>query len=322
MDQEMARVLQEVALWDACSLTDCEAVAHAVEQRLPSLWELMGVETYEVGGQRHAIALFAWRPPSTSSAVTYALLPGGTVTLGYDRRAPLAPDKELVRDWWDTRMLSLHGERVTLDGALVREIIPMGENALAAELAEHLLPLRTVTLAPFLLETIAQEAEQVLPAPVLTYERYRWKGKDSCYFTRSIHRALPHRHVVAFLKQQGCRLPSADEWEYACAAGARSLFYWGDGPFASGEDRPVDPPAHNAFGVRIVTDSYRWEYCQDPSMMRGGDGGALACSGEGVLASSLPHASAYACRLTDKQVNNGVFGPCFRRVFDLPFPLA
>ncbi|MBX3170467.1 MAG: hypothetical protein KF760_23880 [Candidatus Eremiobacteraeota bacterium] len=45
--------------------------------------------------------------------------------------------------------------------------------------------------------------------------------------------------MVADLASQGFRLPSADEWEYACAAGSRTLFHWGD--HVPCDWYPVDP---------------------------------------------------------------------------------
>ena len=73
----------------------------------------------------------------------------------------------------------------------------------------------------------------------------------------------------------------------------------------------------NTFGLSIAKDTYQWEYVSDPSIMVGGDEGWAECGGAGLFAQSLPRASAYHFALDDKQINQGVYSPCFRRAYDL-----
>ncbi|MGW4380080.1 hypothetical protein [Kitasatospora sp. NPDC004531] len=105
----------------------------------------------------------------------------------------------------------------------------------------------------------------------------------------------PPAEAPAELAARGLRMPSADEWEHACGAGASTLFRWGD-------DCPLDRipyhdlagPHHrpNALGLRIADDTYRAELSTDPAAVHGGDGGESACGGYGHLLGWLPLATA------------------------------
>ncbi|MFJ8750626.1 hypothetical protein ACIREO_15010 [Streptomyces sp. NPDC102441] len=102
--------------------------------------------------------------------------------------------------------------------------------------------------------------------------------------------------VPALLAGDGLRLPSPDEWEHACGAGARTLFRWGEGypadvPPYGGDKGPHHPP--NAFGLHIAFDVYDTaEMTSDPASVYGGDGGEAVCGGYGSLLEWLPLATA------------------------------
>lgn len=105
----------------------------------------------------------------------------------------------------------------------------------------------------------------------------------------------PPADVPAALAARGLRMPSSDEWEHACGAGADTLFRWGN-------DCPLDripygdrTGPHNrpsAFGLRIAYDTYRAELTSDATSIRGGDGGESVCGGYGRLLAWLPLATA------------------------------
>ncbi|WP_329376150.1 hypothetical protein OG625_01540 [Streptomyces sp. NBC_01351] len=136
---------------------------------------------------------------------------------------------------------------------------------LRAHLAEVLSPHRSATLAAVLM---AVEAEALTELPA---------------------------DMPAVLAARGLRMPTADEWEHACGAGAATLFRWGD-------DCPLDriPYDHltgphsglSAFGLRIAHDTYSMELTSDVTAVHGGDGGESACGGYGNLLAWLPLATA------------------------------
>lgn len=318
MDQAVSRTLRDLRMWDTLSPDECAAVACAVAAVLPSSFQFVGVENHQADSQQHHIARFDWNAPTQPSPSTFALIPGGTVTLGYDPTQRPVPSEKLVREWmgyWED------DEDDDEDDEEEKHIPPPANYAAFYAYAESkLLPLRTATLQPFLIETTAQEASKVLQPPSMIFYSFkdRWqKERRVTSIYHGQHLSIPQRHVGALLKHQGFRLPTSDEWEYACSAGARTLFYWGDWQFTEVEDATGIYAPRNAFGLEIANNPYDWEYCSDPALMRGGDGGCAVCGGEGELASWLPLASSYHCQLDEKEITLGVYSPWFRRVLGL-----
>lgn len=106
----------------------------------------------------------------------------------------------------------------------------------------------------------------------------------------------PYADMPAVLAARGLRMPTPDEWEHACGAGAETLFRWGDEcPLdrISYEDVTGPQTEPNAFGLRIAYDTYRAEVTSDTSSVHGGDGGESVCGGYGVLLSWLPLATSH-----------------------------
>jgi hypothetical protein len=126
-----------------------------------------------------------------------------------------------------------------------------------------------------------------------------------------------HRSVTITMRQvrdwaftDGFYVPTSDQWEHACRAGTRTFWWWGNKLAC-----PV--PERNAFGLQIAWNTYRWEWCTDPDVYRGGDGGDSCCGGLGSLITNLRLGSAYFEPLGVSNDDSERFvGDC-RRVFCL-----
>lgn len=317
----LPEALFDLHLWDQLSPHACEEIARIVEKHLPASFRFLHVETFAAGTQQHHMALFEWMPSTNHPPCSFALIPGGAATLGYDRTQRLVPRKDLVQEWQDCHLYEIAS--ITGDVQMLRDCFPdLGVythtyDALYAHMDKVLSPLRTVTISPFLLQISARPAEQFF----VSYRRYHqqrsMKGRTRVrWFTQSWPPPAPHQGIVDLLEREGFRLPTSDEWEYACAAQSRTLFYWGNGPFEILSKEHYHTGV-NAFGLSIVQNPYQWEFCAEPGIMRGGDGGGAACGCEGQLADALTLASAYMIRVPEEWLITGVYGAHIRRLYDL-----
>ncbi|MEU4181176.1 hypothetical protein [Streptomyces sp. NPDC026589] len=177
----------------------------------------------------------------------FALIPGGTVALGFDLDT-WQPTPEQAADYAES----------------LEQGFGYGPD-LRAHLAEVLSPRRSVSLATVLM-AVQDEALTELPA------------------------AMP-----AVLAARGLRMPSSDEWEHACGAGADTLFRWGNdfafGSIPYGDDTGPHQQL-SGFGLRIAYDTYSTELTSDVTAAHGGDGGESVCGGYGWVLAWLPLATA------------------------------
>ncbi|MFC9295736.1 hypothetical protein ACFTWH_10540 [Streptomyces sp. NPDC057011] len=212
-----------------------QQAADLVEGRVTS------VETVEhLGAPLHRVRI-------ERAGEEFALIPGGTVTLGFDLDS-WRPTPEQTADY----------------EASLEQDFGYGPD-LRAHLAEVLSPYRTATLATVLMAVETEDLTE-LPADMPTV-----------------------------LAARGLRVPTSDEWEHACGAGAATLFRWGD-------DCPLDRIPYgdltgphskpNAFGLHIAYDTYSMELTSDVTAVHGGDGGESVCGGYGNLLAWLPLATA------------------------------
>lgn len=140
-------------------------------------------------------------------------------------------------------------------------------------LDECLSPHRRVAIGPVLMETIARRFE------------YGCDGDDQ---------TEGYERILSLLGDQ-FRLPTCDEWEYACAAGTRTLFRWGaDCPVSNSHDDKVFllHKQRNAFGLAFNSSTYDTELCHG-AQLRGGDGGGAVHGGMGKVNTWFPLASAF-----------------------------
>ncbi|MFF3602252.1 hypothetical protein [Streptomyces sp. NPDC002463] len=118
----------------------------------------------------------------------------------------------------------------------------------------------------------------------------------------------PPAEMPAVLAERGLRMPTSDEWEHACGAGAGTLFRWGNDcpldelPYGDGPAPRNEP---SAFGLRIAYDTYRSELTSDTTAVHGGDGGESVCGGYGHLLAWLPLATAHR----NPSMTEFVYGP-------------
>lgn len=226
--------------WRSADLPTARRIARQAADLVEG--RVVSVETVEhLGAPLHRVRI-------ERAGSEFALIPGGTVALGFD-----------LGNWRPTPEQTADYEASTEEG------YGYGLDDLRAYLAAVLSPHRTATLATVLM-AVENEALTELPAD-----------------------------MPAVLEGRGLRMPSPDEWEHACGAGAGTLFRWGD-------DCPLDripygDPAGphtglSAFGLHIAYDTYTTELTSDVTAVHGGDGGESVCGGYGNLLGWLPLATA------------------------------
>jgi len=166
---------------------------------------------------------------------------------------------------------------------------------------EMMTPLRTVSIEPFLIEVETKELG-----------------------VRQI--PISRRDTLELISQDGFRFATSNEWEYACAAGSRTLWHWGNEyPLycypkeCKDWDLNLKP---NAFGLHIATYPYNYEFCAEPEICRGGDAGASICGGYGTTVAWLALASAWISVVSmfepDARDDKEYFQPHLRRVYSIP----
>ncbi len=262
-------VIHDLADWDQASGQERNRVAQSIADTLAPRFLFQGLELCALGDQRHWVAMYTWR------GIGFALLPGYHGVLGFDAEAALALTREAF-----LRCYAADDREHTLAD---------WQDYLHSTLA----PVRTVSLSPLLVQRTATSLQVLEPIA-----------------GGMLLREGPTREeIVALAHADGFRLASADEWEYACSGGARTLFRWGDtwldAPWGSsnlrrerGFPRAIvdwqEDQRPNAFGLIIGHHPQQLEYCREPGVVRGGDGGGAASGdGEFHFVQWLPLASAY-----------------------------
>ncbi|MFC5926495.1 hypothetical protein [Micromonospora vulcania] len=252
----------------------------------------VGLKDTVYAGRSHRIALF------DRDGMRFALVPGGRPTLGYDgARFRPTPDQaasytESAGDY-ELPPLAEHVDAMTSPVRMV-EVPAMLIAVQAFEPCET--PLAPDD--PRVVELVASARpgiggmKAVLPDGGVRVEFDRAGRVTRARLTREVS----YDEAMAGLTSIGLRTTTPDEWEWACGAGATTLFRWGD--TSANDGYPFDHKAgphreQNLWGLAIGQDPYQHETTTERTIVCGGDGGGAACGGDGFFLGWLTLATAY-----------------------------
>ncbi|MFC0437815.1 hypothetical protein [Kutzneria buriramensis] len=279
------------AAWRDLSDESATEVARAIASE--NDLALIGVRAREYAGRRQRIAVFE------RDGLRFSLLPADRVTLGFDghRFTPTEAQAESYADSVDEYDLPPLAEHVDAMTSPVRTVdlpaVLVGIEAFdgcrvdvdaddprVQEVIAHLGP------KPGCEITSTGDGDGV---------RIRF-DQDGGIAEAQVIEDVTYADAVRRVTELGLRPASPDEWEYACGAGATTLFRWGDD--CRGDRSPYDDPdgvqhKPNLWGLRIGQDSYRHEWTSEPTIVCGGDGGGTECGGAGAFLAWLTLATAY-----------------------------
>ena len=208
--------------WKSLSAAERERTARQLGSNLPTGFTFDSVFRFNSGMGDVATFTFEGRK--------FAFIPGGTFELGFDAERHWSPTVEELESWQATAQEYGFSESIH-------------ERILAATLRP-----RQVELAPFLIETAAQElgwqsASADDPEVREALKKYKntrkltlCRGERTLRIEKkndgavSVERSLTQTHAESAenLRSTGFRFPTSDEWEFACGCGKPTLFRWGD----------------------------------------------------------------------------------------------
>ena len=272
--------------YNVLSQEEKRELTRAIAQYTGAEWK--GMATFSCWGQTLRTALFDLK------GRRFIFVPGGTVTLGWNSFSP-SDDSEFLR----------------FKAALDEDVQEYWGGRYQTEQILDLLtsPLRQTVIPPMLVEQKPRPFEDGQPVALDDLELSEgWQkavedfrkdtrsrqlildtftpGNPKLRITRASDGLLAAEVILPAtvadlqkrLEAEGFSLPSADQWEYLCGGGCRSLFPWGDTLEHLKEKKGKPQPTF--FGLTIAYEPYRREVVKDsPWPFRGGDGGEIACYG-------------------------------------------
>ncbi len=248
--------------WNAISTNEKIELAKALSKMVGA--KFSKIEKFEREAGTCEIALFS------KDDSTFALIPGGTVSLGYSENQVCTIPNDDLQAWKETLV---ECDEIT-DGETIHDY-----------LKRILTPARSVTLKPFLIETEPRPTESI-------FEEF-----DDINDAEDGDDLSCHQIIAKMVSDGGYRLPTSDELEWAYSGASTDLFPWGKEPIRDQETESkfgsgVISAVPNAFGLYLNLDPYNCECTNEEMIMRGGDGGTRVCGG--AFDTFITQACAYA----------------------------
>ncbi|OWR29970.1 hypothetical protein CDO73_12900 [Saccharibacillus sp. O23] len=295
---------QHRRIWNDLSSEVKQQRMSELEATLPKGFEFVRTETFERFGQSSETGVFLY------GGAEFLFVPGDEAGLGWDGE-------------------SMDAERLEMFG----RSFGMSPEETKTALRSQMSPVREVSIRPMLVERafssagwfdydpskldpeedddLLEELEHFRQMPQQSLEIYqfaRMERVEGEIRLQLFDDSETYEEWREDLIADPFDLPTEDEWEYVYAAGARTLFPWGDriepsmrlkyfSGTTSSQDGPIvyDLEQPNVFGLRFSGDPYRKELVVTPSGVRGkgGDGGASLHGGLGRELGYLPVATAF-----------------------------
>jgi hypothetical protein len=289
------------ARWQELSDESAVSVAGVIARE--NQLELVGVRDHEYAGTHQRIALFE------RAGLRLSLIPAGRVVLGYDG-AGFIPSAGQAASYAESA--SEYGLP-----AIAELIDSMTSPQRVADLPAMLVAVEALDAGGTEVEAgdprVQALAARAFPGSTASTSVPGGRLKVEFGETGQVHRArlvsqVSYADAITEAASRGVRPATPDEWEYACGAGARTLFRWGD-------DTPDDCYPHNRragphrepnlWGLMIGQDPYRHERTTEPGIVCGGDGGGAICGGSGWFLGWLTLATAYRDKAFGAWLNSG-----------------
>jgi hypothetical protein len=265
-------LLFDLGQWDKATDRQRIDATTSLPPTVASDFEFVSLEQCQGQSGFRSIAVF------TYNGKRFSLIPGGTTWLGFDAakvgfdQSILLEEQERLMDDEDD---DCDNDDEETPATVVKHFLDLAGRVTSAK--------RRITIAPLLVEQKSQ----------------------------SVRIPMTAADVQQRLLINGFSLLTEDEWEWCSSAGTGSLFRWGN-QFPTVGEAQCEPPGQddvelvrpdmlisNSFGLWIGDNPYWSEFCQNSVFLKGGDGGASWCGGEGALRIWLSLASCYRSRISE-----------------------